>query len=321
LPKTFNFILTGRVAQGHTREAAAAGLAKLMRVPEGRALELLAGKETVIKRDLDDKAVARYVGAFGPIGVEVRADEILAAPAPGPAAPAFVPTAPAPAEATIPLAAAETVTCPACGTVQPKRNLCRKCGGDIRRLSAAKAEAASAPPQEAFATRSVHVEHDDFTPHPLNVFSMAGRVGRLRYLAYAFPAYLPLVAGVIVGGISKSAGLFFTLLIVGGLATMWLGLRLAVLRLHDLNRSGLWVLLPLVPMLAIFTGSPVLIIASTGFMFLGMLALCVWPGGMMSNDYGPPPGPNTIWTVIGAVLFILLSLIGGFAGAPPKLGS
>jgi hypothetical protein len=59
-------------------------------------------------------------------------------------------------------------------------------------------------------------------------------------------------------------------------------------------------------------------IASTGFMLLGLLALFVWPGGMLGNDYGPPSAPNTVWTVIGAVLFILLSLIGVFTGGPPK---
>lgn len=321
MPKTFNFVLTGKVAAGHTRPAAAAGLAKLMRLTEERALDLLAGKETVIKRNLDDQAIARYVGAFGPIGVEVRADEILAAPVP---ASVPVAAAPAPAEAKVALtpapapAAAETITCPACGTVQPKRNLCRQCGGDMRRLAAAKFEAASAPPAEILSTKSVRVEDDTFTPHPLNLFSLSGRVGRLRYLAYAFPAYLPLFGAVIVGGIGKSAGMFFTLLIAGGLATLWLGVRLAVLRLHDLNLSGAWVLLPLVPMLAIFTGSPVLMIASTGFMLLGMLALCVWPGSMMSNDYGPPPGPNTVWTMVGAVLFILLSIIGAFSGGASK---
>lgn len=306
---------------GHTRQAAAAALAKTMRLPEERALELLAGKEAVIKRNLDDATLARYLGALGPIGVEVRADEILQAPAP----------APAPV-ASAPPVAAETMKCPACGAEQPKRNLCRQCGGDMRRLLAAKTEAASAPPQAISSTSlrggvrsvagTVWVEQDSFTPHPLNVFSFTGRVGRLRYLAYAFPAYLPLIGAAVVGGVlgglGRSMGLFATLMIVGALATLWLGVRLAMLRLHDLNRSGKWVLLPLVPMLAIFTGSPVLMIGSTVFLVLGMLALSVWPGGMMSNDYGPPPGPNTAWTIVGAVLFILLSVIGGLSGGPPN---
>jgi uncharacterized membrane protein YhaH (DUF805 family) len=188
----------------------------------------------------------------------------------------------------------------------------------MRRLAAARTETASAPAQNAFAAKSVRVEDGDFTPHPLNLFSLSGRVGRLRYLAYAFPAYLPLVGAVIVGGINKSAG---PLLIAGGLATLWLGVRVAVLRLHDLNLSGVWVLLPLLPMLSVFTGSPVFMIGSAVFMLLGMLALIFWPGSMMSNDYGPPPGPNTVWTIIGAVLFILLSVFGGFLGGPPKAES
>jgi uncharacterized membrane protein YhaH (DUF805 family) len=330
LPNSFNFVLTGKVAPGHARPAAATALAKLMRLTEERALELLAGKETVVKRNLDGQEVARYIGAFGQIGVEARTEEIFPAPVPAPvsapvpvpaaAAPAVAKAAPALSSAPAP-AAAESVTCPACDTVQPKRNLCKQCGGDMRRLAAAKGEAASAP-QTAFSTKTVRVEEDTFTPHPLNVFSLTGRLGRLRYLAYAFPAYLPLIGAAIVGGVmggmGKSAGTFATLLVIGGLATLWLGLRLAVLRLHDLNLSGFWVLLPIVPMFTLFTGSPVLMIASTGFMLLGLLALFVWPGGMLGNDYGPPSAPNTVWTVIGAVLFILLSLIGVFTGGPPK---
>ena len=323
MPKTYNFVLTGRVAAGHARAAAASALAKIMRVPEQRALELLAGKETVVKRNLDAAGLASYQGAFGATGVEVRADEIPEAPVAAPVAPAQfqAKASPAPVAASAQAVVAETVTCPACGTVQAKRNLCTQCGGDMRRLSAAKAEAARAPAAEAMSTTAVRIESESFTPHPLNVFSLGGRVGRVRYLAYAFPAYLPFIGAMIVGGISKSAGLLIALMIVGGLATMWLGVRLAILRLHDLNLSGLWVLLPLAPMLAIFTGSPVLMIGSAGFMLLGMLAMCVWPGSMMSNDYGPPPGPNTVWTIVGAVLFILLSLIGGFSGGAPKAGS
>jgi uncharacterized RDD family membrane protein YckC len=74
LARTFNIVLTGEVSQGHSREAAAAALAKLMRLTEARALELLSGKETVIKGNLDEAAVARYLSAFGPIGAGVRAD-------------------------------------------------------------------------------------------------------------------------------------------------------------------------------------------------------------------------------------------------------
>lgn len=314
----------------------------MMRLPEERALELLAGKETVIKRSLDDATLARYLGAFGPTGVEVRADEILQASTPAPVASAPPQAKPRPVTAPVQVAhapaapvAAETIKCPACGAEQAKRNLCRQCGADIRRLLAAKTEAASAPPQEVSSTSlrggagslpgTVRFGEDSFTPHPLNVFSLTGRVGRLRYLAYAFPAYLPFIGAAVVGGVlgglGRSAGVFVTLMIVGGLATLWLGVRLAVLRLHDLNRSGKWVLLPLLPMLAIFTGSPVLMIGSTVFLVLGMLALCVWPGGMMSNDYGPPPGPNTVWTIVGAALFILLSVIGGFSGGSPNAES
>jgi uncharacterized membrane protein YhaH (DUF805 family) len=331
LARSFNLVLTGRVLAGFTRQAAADALGKMMRLPDGRALELLAGKETVIKRNLDDAALARYLGALGPIGVEVRADEILQAPVPAPVAPAAPAAKPQPTSVPVQATpvAVETIKCPACGAEQPRRNLCRQCGGDIRRLLAAKHEPVSSPaqgpssvsPRSGAATLpgSVWVEQGSITPHPLNVFSFEGRIGRLRYLAYAFPAYLPVIGAVVLGALlGRSMVLFSVLLILGGLATFALGVRIAVLRLHDLNLSGKWVLLPLVPLLAIFTGSLVLMIGSTLFLILGTLALSFWPGNMMSNDYGPPPGPNTIWIIVGAVLFILLCLVGGFTGGSPR---
>ena len=328
MPKTFNIALTGKVAAGHTRQAVAASLAKMMRLPEERALELLSGKETVIKRNLDEPTVARYIGAFGPTGAEIRAEEIDARPPAAAAPPASKPQAPVAAAPVV-----ETIKCPACGTEQPKRNLCRQCGGDIRRLLTAKTEAASAPSQEVSSTPirggvgslpgTVRVEQDSSMPHPLNMFSFTGRIGRLRYLAFAFPAYLPLLIGVpIVGGVfgvfTRSIGVIVAIMIVGGLASACLGVRVAVLRLHDLNLSGKWVLLPLLPLLSFIPpGSLVLMIGSVLFLVLGSLALCLWPGSMMSNDYGPPPGPNTFWTILGAVLFILMMVVGGLSGGRP----
>ena len=81
MPKTFNVVLTGKVSPGHTREGVAAALAKVMRVTEARSLELLSGKETIVKGNLDEATVARYLAAFGPTGAGVRADPIGAPPA------------------------------------------------------------------------------------------------------------------------------------------------------------------------------------------------------------------------------------------------
>lgn len=78
MPKTFNVVLTGKVSPGHTRESVAAALAKVMRLTEARSLELLSGKETVVKGNLDQATLARYLAAFKPTGAEVRADPVVA---------------------------------------------------------------------------------------------------------------------------------------------------------------------------------------------------------------------------------------------------
>lgn len=132
MDKTFNVILTGQMLAGHTREAAAAALAKVAKLPEDRALGLLAGRETVVKRGLDGETAERFAAILRSAGVEVRKKEIPTATAP-------VPPATAPVTAVT-----ETINCPACGLEQPKRNLCQQCGADMPRWLAAREEAASA---------------------------------------------------------------------------------------------------------------------------------------------------------------------------------
>lgn len=161
------------------------------------------------------------------------------------------------------------------------------------------------------------------TPRALSL-SFQGRIGRLRYLAYALPAYLPLAIGLIAGGVL--AGFFkfsFGLelaLFVGGVLTAVLSLRLIVLRLHDLNRSGWWCLLWMVAGgAASATRSETMLLLAIALIALGSLALTFWPGSRQSNSYGAPPGDNTIWTILGAVLLIGLSAV-GMAMGPSQTG-
>lgn len=143
MDKTFNVILTGQMLAGHTREAAAAALAKVAKLPEDRALGLLAGRETVVKRGLDGETAERFAAILRSAGVEVRKKEIPTATAPVPQ----VPPATAPVTAVT-----ETINCPACGLEQPKRNLCQQCGADMPRWLAAREEAASARASRPLAT-------------------------------------------------------------------------------------------------------------------------------------------------------------------------
>ncbi len=165
MAKMFNLILLGRPLAGLSRENVAASLSATLRIPEERALELLAGRETIVKRGLSEAALKPYLEALRKCGAEVRAEEV-GAPAAAPAAamtPHAAPAVPAPAAAPV-----ATMKCPACGADQPKRTLCRQCGVDMKRLLAAQEEAKRAAPPPSAATAAIVTRtYEDSLDKPL----------------------------------------------------------------------------------------------------------------------------------------------------------
>jgi uncharacterized membrane protein YhaH (DUF805 family) len=98
----------------------------------------------------------------------------------------------------------------------------------------------------------------------------------------------------------KSGGINNTGVLGGiySLATFLPGLAAAVRRLHDTNRSGLFLLLPIVPYILIFLGAALggasnilIIIGGLSVVGLGILMI-VWlatEGTSGENQYGPDP--------------------------------
>ena len=145
----------------------------------------------------------------------------------------------------------------------------------------------------------------------LKPFSIEGRIGRLRFLAWSMVLSLVTIAvvgvfalialalvstdstaGLIVGGI-----LAFVLCVVFLIATI----LISVQRLHDVGWSGWLWLLNLVP----FVGS-----------FFPLL-LVVLPGAGVANRYGAPPPPNsTAVKVLSSLWLVLIALmiVGAMAG-------
>jgi uncharacterized membrane protein YhaH (DUF805 family) len=384
----FNVVLTGDVLPECTREAVVQALAFVMKVPAERAARLVAGRETVVRRDVPEARVASYLAALHRAGAAARADAVAPLAPPEPLAAAEIPfpkrddvahglacsgpatqwpamygqtveepaTISPPARAdtaretqpSVPqperrpatgvrdasqpglgLKADEVMACPACGAQQARRTLCRACGVDMPRVRAAKIEAAHAP-RVAAAPDASAIRHGvspraaagradgpHETPHPLG-WSLHGRIGRLRYLAYAFSAYVPLVAGLalgaLIGGGGHAGAGFVIPLGLGALVTVWLAIRAMVLRMHDLNRSGKWVLAMMVaPAVAAFSQSPGAVVATAVILIVATLLLILVPGSRGANAYGVPPGPNTAWTIVGAVLALMLGAIAGVA--------
>jgi len=132
----------------------------------------------------------------------------------------------------------------------------------------------------------------------LKVFTIHGRIGRLRYLAWTLVLTLTLL---VVGGIispvsfavataSPTAGTILGVLLGLGLfvALVWVSLHIGVQRLHDLGWSGWLYFLNLVPLVnSVFP-----------------LLLLVLPGNAGANQYGAPPPRNSTAVKVLATLWL-----------------
>lgn len=138
------------------------------------------------------------------------------------------------------------------------------------------------------------------------VFAVNGRIGRLRYLAYSFTtAFILSVVLGIVGGNAVS-GLFSggevnvgSMIVIGllYLAIIVTSLIIARRRLNDLNRSGWWLLLLLVPFINVIMG----------------FYLAFGAGTQGANRFGPPPAKNSKLVVIGALVTPAIFVVGVLA--------
>ena len=135
-------------------------------------------------------------------------------------------------------------------------------------------------------------------------FSMSQRIGRIRYLAYnsvyMLVFYLILaVLGVAAAVSTAGESVPVVSIVVAGLVYLcflFASIVLGIRRLHDLDKSGLFYLLNLVPVVNI-----------------GLVVYMVFfPGSEAENSFGQKPEPNTVWTwILGLVLpFIMSAMIG-----------
>lgn len=129
----------------------------------------------------------------------------------------------------------------------------------------------------------------------VNLFSVSGRIGRLRYVAYGVLLYVVLVvlSGVLAAVLTPVAPAAAA---IGGLLP-WaliviLSFMLTIQRCHDFDTSGWLSLLGLVPLVNLI------------FWFI--------PGTAGPNRYGPPTPPNGVMVYIGAVVapVVIISMVG-----------
>jgi len=138
----------------------------------------------------------------------------------------------------------------------------------------------------------------------LKVFTINGRIGRLRYLAWTL---VLTVAMLVAAGILSTVGFAIATasptiaVILGSLlgfalfvALVVVSVQIGVQRLHDLGWSGWWYLLNLVPLVnSVFP-----------------LLLLVLPGNAGANQYGaPPPRNSTAVKVLASLWLAFIPLV------------
>jgi uncharacterized membrane protein YhaH (DUF805 family)/ribosomal protein L37AE/L43A len=156
-------------------------------------------------------------------------------------------------------------------------------------------------------------ELETVTPGAISL-SFNGRIGRLRYLAYSWPIMVLSGLGMLAAVIPKKPGGVMMLVIpvcILMVLWFWTSLRLMALRLHDVNRSGKWVLaLLLLPGLGYAMGGQQMVPVCAGLFWIMALLLVFLPGSEGYNDYGPPAGANTTLVKVGAGIFLALMAVG-----------
>jgi uncharacterized membrane protein YhaH (DUF805 family)/Tfp pilus assembly major pilin PilA len=143
-----------------------------------------------------------------------------------------------------------------------------------------------------------------------NIFSTHGRLGRVRYVGYGFIVnlvlsiaigiFMLLLAFMLKGSINQInpvlIGFVLLMLYTPMLAVTFI---MAKRRLNDLNLSGWFSLLQIIPLVNIFF----------------WLYLVFAPGMPGPNRYGPQPSPNSMLIIVLAWVLSLLFFVGGILAA------
>lgn len=156
-------------------------------------------------------------------------------------------------------------------------------------------------PQSDYDDMYEEYEYDD-TPF----YKMSGRIGRWRYIAYSgLMSFLPIailgiLAAIIIPTLPRlpssfDMSIFFIFIAIFLLLMMYGVIASAKRRFNDLNRSGWWTLLFMVPFLNL----------------LVWLYLMLAAGEERINDYGAPAAPPSLRVIVVACIFLLL-MFGNF---------
>lgn len=277
-------VFFGEILQGFQRDEVQRRLGELLRLDETKHAHLFSGERRVLKRSVTRAEAERYVQHLAGLGAKLHV-EPEAAPAPR--------QAPAPAE--------EEIVCPNCGERQSKRIMCRACATNMPMGIAAKEEAereAREARRAQWRARRGLAPDGGAQAGGIGTgeasaatwgLGLSGRIGRRRYMTAGFVLFTVIVmlTQLLMKHASIGGFLFFGVSMLG---VLFMSMRLAVLRLHDFNRSGWWSLVMLVPYLG----------------GVASLVVALLPGTDGSNEHGDPPRKGSwVRLALSVVVFCL----------------
>lgn len=294
----FKIVFNGELMPEVALETAKDNLARLFKSDHTRINALFSGGTVAIKRNLPENEADQYLTALHRAGAKARKE-----PEPG---------------VSLSLedtedhrfAASNEMTCPKCGHRQAKAAECSACGIIIEKFIARQA-ALSERTQPVQPQQPGDLDKAANTPYAtplatvaealpefgeLEVFSIEGRIGRLRYLAWSLVLMLAALAlfGVASMGLAISEMVGSVLIALVGIGMAVVSVQIGVQRLHDIGWSGWLWLINLVPIV--------------GGVFA--LLLLIIPGTTGANRYGPPAPPNSRAVKLLAWLWLLVPVLG-----------
>ncbi|MEO4048821.1 DUF805 domain-containing protein [Pseudomonas sp. CAU 1711] len=299
----YKIVFDGQLMPEMALETVKDNLARLFKSDQSKIDALFSGSPVALKRDLAEAEADKYLAALQKAGALVRKEQDMAVGLSLVDGDDQRPAEPAAQDAS------GEMECPKCGHRQVKAAECAACGIIVEKYLARQAQlAASAPAAPAAAEQpspysTPKAEVGEALPEygPLKVFTVNGRIGRVRYLGWSavmtllfmllyVPALIAMSVSPVVGGLLLAAVV---------IAAMVVSVQIGVQRLHDLNWSGWLWLLMLVPV---------------ANMVIAILMLVV-PGSSEANRYGPPPPPNSTAVKVLAFGWLLLPVIVGILAA------
>lgn len=293
----YKIVFTGELMPEAALDTVKDNLARLFKSDRHRIEALFSGAAVALKRDLPEAEADKYLSALQQAGARVRKEPEASASLGLVGTDDHRPAASAAAPSN------DSMSCPKCGHEQAKASECTACGIIIDKYLARQAQqAASAAPASASPDASPYsppkAQVAELQPEfgELRVFSVTGRIGRVRYLGWSMAmAFAAMGVGLLAAlGTAISPAIGIILVIALAIGAIVVGVQIGVQRLHDIGWSGWLLLLNLVPVVG-------------GVFSLIMLLV---PGTTDANRYGPPPPPNSTGVKLLAWSWLAVFVLG-----------